>query len=309
MFKTPILFLVFNRPDLTEITFSSICKLKPQKLFIAADGPRFANQYDELNCMMTRNYILSRIDWDCEIQTLFQSTNLGCGKAVSEAITWFFTHVEKGIIIEDDCFPNFSFFYFCEDLLCRYEDNLRITHISGTNHQYRIPRGFNDYYFSLNFNVWGWATWRRAWMNYDFKMENLLTTLCDHPDSSLIPEKLFLDVYNNKIDTWDVQWHYLNFKNNNLSIIPNINLIKNIGFNKNATHTLGEIPEYIIFSGLGDVKFPLKHPKKINRSIKADKFIAMFMYKRIKPTLFRRFERKMSILFQNKCNNYNLKQL
>lgn len=302
MFDTAILFLIFNRPDLTEKTFQSICKLKPKKLFIAADGPRTGNEIDKLNCEIVRQYVLSKIDWDCDVQTLFRDINLGCGKAVSSAISWFFTHVEKGIIIEDDCVPNFSFFTFCEQLLERYEYNLKITHISGTNHQFSIPRGSADYYFSSYFNVWGWATWRRAWEIYDFKMENLLTILCDHPDSILIPEKMFLDVYYNKIDTWDVQWHYINFKNNNLSVIPNINLIKNIGFNKSATHTIGKIPEYIIYSGLGDFNFPIKHPTEIKRNKKADIFTAMFMYKKVKPSFFRRFERKISMIIQKKLN-------
>jgi hypothetical protein len=302
MFNTPILFLIFNRPDLAQITFASICKIKPKKLYIAADGPRSGNQYDELNCMITRQSILSMIDWECEIQTLFQVNNLGCGVAVSGAINWFFSQVEKGIIIEDDCQPNISFFSFCEELLERYEFNEKITHISGTNHQYRIPRGYGDYYFSCNFNVWGWATWRRAWKIYDFKMDNLLVTLCDHPDSKLIPEKLFLDVYHNKIDTWDIQWHYINFKINNLSVIPNINLIKNLGFNKNATHTIGKIPEYIVYSGLGDFKLRIKHPREIKRSKNADLFTAMFMYKTVKPSFFRRLERKLSMLIQKKMN-------
>jgi hypothetical protein len=136
-------------------------------------------------------------------------------------------------------------------------------------------------------------------------MEDLLTTLCDRPDSILIPKKLFMDVYYNKIDTWDVQWHYINFKNNSLSVVPNINLIKNIGFGKDATHTNGKIPEYIIYSGLGEFKLPLKHPSVIKRNIKADLFLVMFVHDRIKPTFFRRIERKLSILIQNKiCKKF-----
>ena len=298
MFNTPILFLIFNRLDETVQTFEQIIKIKPTQLYIAADGPRESNIDDAQKCKEVRKYLISRIDWECSVFTLFRDENLGCGKAVSEAITWFFTHVERGIIIEDDCLPNLSFFSFCDELLERYKNNVKITHISGTNHQYRISRGSGDYYFSSNFTIWGWATWRRAWKLYNFKMDDLLTTLCDHPDTILIPKKLFLDVYYNKIDTWDVQWHYINFKHNNLSVIPNINLIKNIGFGENATHTNGKIPEFITYSGLGNFKLPLKHPSEIKRNKKADTFILMFIYKRIKPSFFLRIERKISILVQ-----------
>ena len=123
MFNTPVLFLIFNRPKLTEISFSSIYTTKPKKLFIAADGPRIGNEIDVLNCMIVRNYVLSKIDWDCEIQTLFRDVNLGCGKAVSSAISWFFENVDEGIIIEDDCFVDSSFFNYCSLLLEKYRNN------------------------------------------------------------------------------------------------------------------------------------------------------------------------------------------
>jgi hypothetical protein len=198
MFETPILYLIFNRPDLTKITFPSICTVKPKKLFIAADGPRIDNQNDELNCKLVREFVLSKIDWDCEIHTLFREKNLGCGKAVSSAISWFFNHVDKGIILEDDCLPNESFFFFSQNLLIKYENNPRINHISGFNFQLGYQHDKNDYFFSNYTLIWGWATWKRSWINYDFDMKDfeIFYRSCNY--KNLFSKSLYFDVKNNR---------------------------------------------------------------------------------------------------------------
>ena len=245
MFDTPILYLIFNRPDLTEITFPSICNVKPKKLFIAADGPRTGNPDDELNCKIARQYVLSKIDWDCEVQTLFRDENLGCGKAVSSAISWFFSNVDEGIILEDDCLPDESFFKFCSILLDRYKNDEQIMHIGGNNFQFGIKRGDGDYYYSILGHIWGWATWRRAWKHYEFNLvsanpisEESFYRAFNQNDLFINYYKgLFKDVANNKIDTWDYQWFYTILRIQGFAICPNINLVENIGFDKNATHT------------------------------------------------------------------------
>ena len=248
MFNTPILFLVFNRPDTTVRVFEQIRKIKPAYLYVAADGPRESKPVEKDICDKVRSVVLSQIDWKCEIKTLFRDENLGCGKAVSEAITWFFENVEEGIILEDDCLPDLSFFHYCEVMLNRYRDNKTVMHVGGDNFQFGRRRGKGDYYFSTLGHVWGWATWRRAWIKYQFdvsKAEPIKEQSYKHAFNN---NTLFIDYYkdifckiaNQSIDTWDYQWMYTLIKNDALSICPNVNLVQNIGFGKDATHTSQE---------------------------------------------------------------------
>ena len=168
-FNTPILFLIFNRPDTTFKVFEEIRKIKPAKLYIAADGPRPNVIGEEEKCTASRN-IIKQVDWDCDVKTLFREKNLGCKIAVSSAISWFFENVEEGIILEDDTFPTQSFFWFCQELLDFYRNDSRIMHISGNNFQLGKIRGEGSYYFSKYNHIWGWATWKRAWRFYDVSL-------------------------------------------------------------------------------------------------------------------------------------------
>ena len=247
MFNTPILFLIFNRPDKTKLVFNSIKQIKPKKLFIAADGPRTFNNSDVILCNETRS-ILNEIDWECQVYTLLRQHNLGCGKAVSEAITWFFDNVEEGIILEDDCLPNISFYNYCEHLLARYRNSYQIMHIGGNNFQFGKIIGNGDYYYSKLGHIWGWATWKRAWSKYDFKIDTLSENYLKNIKKAFIKKelivyftKVFNEVSEGKIDTWDYQWLYCLIINNGISICPNVNLVKNIGFGAYATHTTSEV--------------------------------------------------------------------
>lgn len=250
MFSTPILFLIFNRPDTTKIVFERIRELKPKFLFVAADGPR-ADKNELENCERSRA-IATNIDWDCEIKTLFRDKNLGCKEAVSGALSWFFSYVEEGIILEDDCYPSFSFFSYCEALLKQYRNDSRIISIHGCNYGYE----FNDasYFFSRYMNAWGWATWRRAansvayempeWeeMNHLRKLSFLHSRLklaAVDLDSKwfIYWEDVFDSIADGTLNTWDYFWLYHQLKNRQLSIMPATNLVKNIGFSDDATHT------------------------------------------------------------------------
>lgn len=153
-YSVPILFIVFNRPDPTQQVFEKIRQIRPQQLFIAADGPRENQPDDKINCAQVRA-IINRIDWDCQVQTLFSEKNLGCGKAVSNAITWFFEHVEEGIILEDDCVPDVSFFDFCKAMLEQYRNNPHVMMISGTSFLYNRIESRESYFFSKYYSIWG----------------------------------------------------------------------------------------------------------------------------------------------------------
>lgn len=257
--ETPVLFIIFNRPEITDKVFSIIRSVKPKYLYIAADGPRSNNIKDIGLCEKTR-MIINKIDWDCNYLTLLRSTNLGCGTAVSEAINWFFSNVDEGIILEDDCLPDLSFFSYCTQLLIFYRNNESIMHISGTNlivdqNKYKMTY---SYYFSSIPHIWGWATWRRAWVLYDFKMKNLDQLNTVRKDiKSILPMNLLNAVAHGEIDTWDAQWLYTVTINHGIVIKPSVNLIMNIGL-LNGTH-MNSIPVYYTDVKLGKID-NLIHP-------------------------------------------------
>lgn len=246
-FDTPILFLVFNRPDTTQMVFNKIKETKPRQLFIAADGPRLGKEGELENTILVRN-ICDGVDWDCEVQYLYRTTNLGCGKAVSEAISWFFENVEEGIILEDDCLPDTSFFEFCSILLHRYRNDDHILHIGGNNFQFGINRGGADYYYSILGHIWGWASWRRAWKHYEFDLATAKQVSDESYELAFNQNNLFINYYkdiflqvsSSKIDTWDYQWLYTIIRMNGVAICPESNLVQNIGFGVGATHTMQE---------------------------------------------------------------------
>lgn len=285
MFDIPILFIVFNRPDTTKLVFEKIKKIKPKKLFVSADYYRESKLGEKEKCDEVRKFILDNIDWECEVFTKFNNKNLGCKYAVSSAIDWFFDNVEKGIILEDDCLPSDSFFEFCRVNLDYYQNDERIMHIGGTNFQNGNKRGNSTYYFSKFVHVWGWATWRRAWKYYDVEMENFenfnknnyIKNIFDYKDQQQKFLKVFQAVYDNKIDTWDYQWFYTVISQNGLSLIPNKNLISNIGFDENATHTKDKNS---IFSNmeLNDLN-EIKHPNFVLQDKIADNFTYEKMFK------------------------------
>jgi len=276
MVNTPILFIVFNRPDVTGIVFDEIRKAQPRQLFIAADGPRTNRPADFELCKETRA-IVSQIDWPCEVKTLFREQNLGCGKAVSSAITWFFDQVEEGIILEDDCLPHPDFFIYCQDLLEKYRDNPKVMHIGGVNFQNGNKRGEGSYYFSAVSHVWGWASWRRAWKQYNFNISDFYTFVREEKIYNYFSNEIlalhwldtFKSMYNHAIDTWDHQWSYAILNKGGVSIVPNVNMITNIGFGENATHTNSANS---VFARLKKypIAFPLKHPQIVEIDKVAD---------------------------------------
>lgn len=247
-FKVPILFLVFNRPQTTIKVFEKIREIKPSFLYVAADGPRKDKPREKEICEQVRNIVLSNVDWECDVKTLFREENLGCGEAVSGAIDWFFKNVEEGIILEDDCLPNKSFFKYCEVMLNRYSNDNKVMHISGNNFQFGTKRGNGNYYYSILVHIWGWASWRRAWQYYQFDLRKARPISNESYNLAFNQNKLytkyyddlFLNLRQHPIDSWDYQWQNAIIGTNGLAICPNVNLVQNIGFGKDATHTLNE---------------------------------------------------------------------
>ena len=277
MFETPILLIVFNRAETARQVFDEIRKVKPKHLFIAADGPRPDKKDDEKNCSDTRD-IVKLVDWECEVKTLFQKDNLGCGVGPATAINWFFDHFDEGIILEDDCLPAPGFFTFCQAMLERYRHDENIFHVSGNNFQLGRKRGNASYYFSKYTGTWGWATWKRAWKYYQFKIKNLDSFLSQKKLNKVVQSKneraywikIFRSMEALDIDTWDYQWTFTVWDQEALAIFPNTNLVKNIGFMENATHTFD--PESLLANiKLGSMD-EIIHPTEIVRDKKADSF-------------------------------------
>ncbi len=242
---SPVLFLIFNRPQVTDRVFQAIRRARPPRLYIAADGPRKNRPDDAALCARTRGTV-ETIDWPCRVETLFRQENMGCRDAITSAIDWFFANEEEGIILEDDCLPSPDFFKFCDRLLEYYRHDPRVRHVSGDNFQRGRKRGHASYYFSRISHVWGWATWRRAWADYDKALSryelgeiNYMLAQVFGTESAITRGwgKIAENLKNGKIDTWDYQWSLTNLMNNALCAMPNANLVSNIGFGNDSTHT------------------------------------------------------------------------
>ncbi|GAB3323533.1 glycosyltransferase family 2 protein [Haliea atlantica] len=276
--STAVLFLIFNRPDTTAKVFEEIRRAKPPRLYVSADGAREGNE-GELARVEAARSVATAIDWPCELKTLFRDKNLGCKRAVSEAITWFFEHEEQGIILEDDCLPHPDFFRFTELVLDRYRDDERVSVVTGDNFQNGIHRGSASYYFSKYNHCWGWASWRRAWQHYqgDLSFWPEWSQSADWRDKIPDPTerrywaKIFQRVHAGKIDTWDYPWTASLWFQGGLTATPNVNLVSNIGFGSDSTHTrvedspLAAIP----VAPIGEVV----HPADVEHSVEADKYL------------------------------------
>jgi hypothetical protein len=273
--KTPVLLLVFDRPKTTAELFGIIRKIKPLKLYIAADGPRPKKQGEREKCEEVRR-LVTQVDWECDVKTLFRDENLGCGKAVSSAISWFFQNEEEGIILEDDILPHPDFFPYCEELLEKYRHIDEVKFISGRNYLFGETTDDNSYYFSAFNHVWGWAGWRKTWEIYDFTLRNkteedfekAIRFYFDDINAIRFWKIIFKKMKQGRIDTWDYQLTISLWFNRALSIIPNTNLIQNIGFDGDATHT--KKAKSCIVDYKGSPILPLQHPAGIAQNRKAD---------------------------------------
>lgn len=274
----PVLLIIFNRPRETERVFDAIRQSRPSRLYVASDGPRENNPEDRINVLAARS-IASRIDWPCEVRTLYRESNLGCKSAVESALTWFFENEEEGVILEDDCLPSPDFFVFCNELLHRYRQDERVWVITGNNFQEGKKRGDAFYYFSSYPHCWGWATWRRRWIKHDPDLANWHEIPESPAMYQVLPKrevrsywrKLFLELSkSNNTPTWDYSWTATVWRNSGLTATPNENLVSNIGFGDNSTHTkdVNSPLSFIPTRTLG----PIHHPQAIVRDSTADEY-------------------------------------
>lgn len=284
--ETPILFIIFNKIEETKRVFKKIREQKPKFLYIAADGPRKGLVGETEKCHNIREWLINHIDWNCELKTLYRNENIGCGKGISESITWFFSHVSEGIILEDDCLPCDSFFKFCTELLEKYRYDNRVSIISGNNFQMNQPMEIeSDYYFSIFPSTWGSAFWRRTWEGYDIEINNwpinkvkILDFIFKEKKYKQWWSNIFDKIYLEKPkDTFAFQFHYLTMNRRQLAVIPKVNLVSNIGHGSFATHTTDEKSRFSNMPTF-ELGFPLLHPKNIARNYKADLFSQKILF-------------------------------
>ncbi len=288
--KTAVLFLIFNRPDTTKQVFEAIRKARPPRLYVASDGPRPGRIHEERRVEKVRQ-ISTEIDWPCHVKTLFREKNLGCKAAVSAAIDWFFENEERGIILEDDCLPCQSFFSFCNELLEKYSHDTRVMVVSGSNFQFGKRRINYSYYFSHFNHCWGWATWRRAWRHFNKNMEHwpsirnhrYLKDLLHNEEMVAYWSRVFETAYREEIDSWAYTWTFSCWIRNGLTVLPNVNLVSNLGFGMEATHTklggkMANMPSV-------EMAFPLEHPPFVIRDHEADQRTHRICYR---PGWYRR---------------------
>ena len=280
----PIIFLIFNRPQMTDRVFARIREAQPSQLFVVADGPRADRADDKEKCEKTRK-IVESVDWDCEVFRNFSDINLGCKARVASGISWAFERVDRAIVLEDDCLPDSTFFQFCSELLEYYRDDERIMAISGDNFQFGRKRTKDSYYFSRYPHCWGWATWKRAWRYYDVdmklwpqaKQENRLKGILYSRTAIGYWHNAFQKTYDGSVDTWDRAWTLTCWLQNGLCILPNANLVSNIGFTAEGTHLTYEHSPFSCMP-TEEMSFPLRHPSMILRNAQADEFTQSYQF-------------------------------
>jgi hypothetical protein len=277
MTEAPVLLTIFNRPTHTAKVFDAIRKARPRQLFVNADGPRDNHPNDHSLCEITRGVI--KPDWKCDLRWRVASTNRGCRLGMYEALNWFFDHVDEGIILEDDCVPEPSFFQFCRELLKHYRDDHKIFGISGNNFTENRPDRFS-YYFLKTTHIWGWASWRRSWKLVDLfvsdwpklKLSGKLEKFLERSHTRAFWNYIIEDLYGQQGDTWSGSIIYTILNHDLLGISPVHNLVRNIGFGDAGVHKtpsdhkLANVPTR-------PVTFPLVHPPEVKLSLNFDKYV------------------------------------
>ncbi|MEL7354099.1 MAG: glycosyltransferase family 2 protein [Cyanobacteria bacterium J06560_5] len=284
--KTPVVLLIYKRPSTTEKVFQAIREAAPEKLLIVANAPRPDNKNEKELCMAARS-IVNRVDWDCEVLQNYADSYLSCKQRITSGLDWVFDNVDEAIILEDDCVPHPSFFRYCHELLDYYRHDERVMTIAGTH--YQVPRRSpQDSYFFSRYNMfWGWATWRRAWKLFDLDMTswpivcktNRLQDILEDRRAVQHWQKEFQKVYDG-YDTWDWQWVLSMWLQSGLTIVPNTNLVSNIGFGLDSAHTQ-DVYDWRASMPLKSMSFPLTHPDFILQDVKADFMIQKKYYERV----------------------------
>ena len=270
-FDVPILFCTFNRLECAKKVFERIREVKPARLYLLSDGPRenVSGEGEKVNAV--RKYLEEHIDWQCQVYKNYAEENMGCGKRMSSGISWAFEQEEKLIILEDDCLADLSFFRYCRELLDLYEKNENVMLIGGYN-PLGLLEGKDSFTFTSVIEIWGWATWKRAWQQYDYNISDWKARKISAEMQAVMDEKaikhysnLFDYLYEHEVvDIWDYQLQYLILQTGTLAIVPKRNLVRNIGFGTDATHT--KTAPAGLYNESHEMDFPLQIPACIKNN-------------------------------------------
>ncbi len=279
--KTPVAVIAFNRPEETARVLEAVCRARPPLLMVVADGPREGRDAEAQRCDEVRRCI-DRFRWDCEVRRNFSDANLGCRRRVASGLDWVFTQVPEAVILEDDCLPEASFFGYCDALLEHYRDDERVMHVGGNNFGLDAARfGGNSYGFASLAQVWGWASWRRAWQHFDvalrdwpaFRDLGCMGALPLGRRHRALQARRWDDVHEGRVDTWDFQWHFALMRRGGLATVPRVNLITNVGFSADATHTTDLASEKANLP-TQSLTLPLTHPRHLQADPMLDRQLA-----------------------------------
>jgi hypothetical protein len=299
--KTSVAIIIFNRPDITRRVVDVVARIRPRKLFVIADGPRQWMAGEAENCLAARAVIES-VDWECEVLKNYSDINLGVGHRPSTGLRWVFEQTDAAIVLEDDCVPHPTFFRYCDELLERYRDDERVMHISGDN--WGFGRRSSSYFFSCYCYSCGWATWRRAFQHYDPELRLWPSLRGTSWLLDILGDPRAVEFWSNRFDLigesgvnrhgWDWPWLFACWAHRGLSILPSTNLITNIGFGEDATHTKS-LDDERAHVPLEAMTFPLVHPECMVRDVEADERIFAQVGLRPEPQdLYHRVRRRLS---------------
>lgn len=301
--KTPVVLIIFNRPQHTEKVFEVIRQVQPSQLLVIADGPRPNRPEDKEKCASARA-IIDRVDWECQVLKNYSDINLGCDPRIIDGLNWVFDTVEEAIILEDDCIPHPTFLTYCEELLDRYRHDKRVMNISGQNVLFGRKRTEYSYYYSRFTLCWGWATWRRSWQYFDVDLKlwpevrdrRFMKDILEDPYAVKVWERTAQMLYDGRLTGWDFKWMLSCWLQNGLCIISDRNLVTNIGYGAEATHIHDEKDPYIKMT-IEAMDFPLKHPPFILRDLEADKFTQRTLFD-YDPNIFKKVKNKIKKIFK-----------
>jgi hypothetical protein len=266
---TPVALFVYRRPEHTERVIERILEVEPPRVLVVGDGP--ADGGEEKRVKAVRR-VVAEANWECEVRTNYADSNLGLKERFATGLDWVFGNEREAIILEDDTLPHPSFFTFCDTLLDRFRDDHRVWEITGRNEVPDHRSGDDSYFYSHYGGVWGWATWRSAYREYDPDMsawedpvvrDRIRDVLADRWQAAYISE-FFSRTAEGEIETWDYQWGFARLRNNGVSVVPETNLVRNIGFGEGATNTTGAASS-ASFGGksVNPINFPLSHPNYV----------------------------------------------
>jgi hypothetical protein len=265
--REPVALFVFNRPDLTERVFARIRSARPPVLFVIADGPRPHVPGDAELCSATRS-LVEAVDWPCDVQRDYSDANLGLWTCVGRGLDRVFEQVERAIVLEDDCLPDPTFFPFCDELLERYQHDQRVMMITGTTIGERWRPGVGSYHFSRRGAIWGWAGWSRAWRGHDRHGRTWNDPRSRRRARRALGHRHYRawarwmdDAYLHQ-HQWGVQWTFSILERDGVSIVPSTNLVTNLGFRGDATHTVAARPRLANVPA-EPMQFPLRHPAAV----------------------------------------------